>query len=156
MKSLILVRSYHHKNTLKVAEVMAQALEADLLDIRKSGPGIITNYDIIGFGSGIYWGKFDKDMLALIDKIPSDKNKKVFVFSTSGMGSDMFNEFAKELLSKKEFNVVGSFACKGFDTFGPFKLVGGINKGHPDDEDLNNARDFALRIKKMVQFQVPS
>lgn len=62
-------------------------------------------------------------MLALIDKIPSDKNKKVFVFSTSGMVSDKFNEFAKELLSKKEFNVVGSFACKGFDTFGPFKLV---------------------------------
>lgn len=30
----------------------------------------------------------------------------------------------------------------GYDTFGPFKLVGGIAKGHPDDKDLADAVAF--------------
>ena len=36
----------------------------------------------------------------------------------------------------------GILRCKGYDTFGPFKLVGGIAKGHPDEEDMKNAVDF--------------
>lgn len=31
---------------------------------------------------------------------------------------------------------------KGYDTFGPFKLIGGIAKGRPDHNDLNSAVDF--------------
>ena len=38
--------------------------------------------------------------------------------------------------------VIGKFGCKGYDTFGPFKLVGGIAKGHPDEEDIKNAVEF--------------
>jgi multimeric flavodoxin WrbA len=30
----------------------------------------------------------------------------------------------------------------GYDTFGPFKLIGGLAKGHPDDKDLENAVAF--------------
>jgi hypothetical protein len=29
-----------------------------------------------------------------------------------------------------------------FDTYSPWKLVGGINKGHPDDTDIANAVTF--------------
>ena len=38
--------------------------------------------------------------------------------------------------------VLGEFSCKGYDTFGPFRLVGGIAKGHPDAADLEDARRF--------------
>ena len=34
------------------------------------------------------------------------------------------------------------FGCKGYDTFGPFKLVGGIAKDHPNEEDMKNAVDL--------------
>jgi flavodoxin len=37
---------------------------------------------------------------------------------------------------------IGRFFCKGYDTFGPFKLIGGLAKGHPDDKDLENAVAF--------------
>ena len=37
---------------------------------------------------------------------------------------------------------MGSFGCKGYDTFGPFKLVGGIARGRPDETDLKNACQF--------------
>ena len=30
----------------------------------------------------------------------------------------------------------------GFDTFGPFKLVGGIAKGHPDEDEIRGAVEF--------------
>ena len=47
-----------------------------------------------------------------------------------------------EELKGKEAVVEGKFGCKGYDTFGPFKLVGGIAKGHPDDIDIQNAVEF--------------
>ena len=43
-------------------------------------------------------------------------------------------------------NVVGEFSCRGFDTVGPFKLIGGVNKGRPDERDLENAKKFARGI----------
>jgi flavodoxin len=43
------------------------------------------------------------------------------------------------LLTKKGAQIAGRFGCRGFDTFGPFKLVGGIAKGHPDNGDVAEA-----------------
>lgn len=41
---------------------------------------------------------------------------------------------------------MGRFSCKGFDTFGPFKLIGGVAKGHPDDRDLAAAVEFYKKL----------
>ena len=35
---------------------------------------------------------------------------------------------------------------QGFDTFGPFKLIGGVAKGHPDDRDLAAAVEFYKKL----------
>ena len=32
--------------------------------------------------------------------------------------------------------------CLGYDTFGPFKLVGGIAKGHPTEAEIKGAVEF--------------
>ena len=45
-------------------------------------------------------------------------------------------------MDKRHASVVGKFGCKGYDTFGSFKLVGGIAKDHPNEEDMKNAADF--------------
>ena len=37
---------------------------------------------------------------------------------------------------------LGAYHCLGFDTFGPFKLVGGIAKGHPTEEEIAGATKF--------------
>jgi hypothetical protein len=34
---------------------------------------------------------------------------------------------------------MAGFPCRAYDTFGLFKLIGGLAKGHPDDKDLENA-----------------
>ena len=43
--------------------------------------------------------------------------------------------------------MLGEFGCKGYDTFGPFKLVGGIAKGRPNEADLEQARSFYHEIQ---------
>ena len=48
----------------------------------------------------------------------------------------------EQILNKKHASVEGKFGCKGYDTFGPFKLVGGIAKGHPDDKDIQYEMEF--------------
>ena len=44
--------------------------------------------------------------------------------------------------------MLGNFSCTGFDEFGPLKLIGGLNKGKPDQKDVENAVKFALEMKK--------
>ncbi|MBP2032798.1 flavodoxin [Clostridium algifaecis] len=107
---------------------------------------ILREYDLIGFGSGIYYGNLNKSILHLIDKLQTISNKKAFVFSTSGQGKIKYNKLVEQKLKEKNFEVIGSFACRGYDTFGPFKLFGGIAKGRPNDTDFENAKDFAKHL----------
>ena len=146
MKVLILYSSIHHGNTEKIAKVMATSINADIIDAKNLKIDILDEYDLIGFGSGIYYGKFHKNIFNLIDKLPGLNNKKAFVFSTSGLGKTKYNVPIEKELKKHDFEIIGSFACKGYDTFGPWKLFGGIAKGRPNDRDFQNTEKFAEKI----------
>ncbi len=150
MKTLIVYTSFHHNNTEKIARAMAGVLDADLTDPEDAD---IQEYDLIGFGSGIYFGKHDKRLLKLAENLSASGRKKAFVFSTSGL-SDRMNIFAshfhnplKKKLQEKGFDVVGEFNCPGFDTAGPFKVIGGVSKGRPNKEDMEKAKRFAVKMK---------
>jgi hypothetical protein len=39
------------------------------------------------------------------------------------------------------------FSCRGYDTWLPFRLVGGINKARPDAGDLALAHAFAQGLR---------
>ena len=54
MKSVLIVFSYHHKNTEKIAKVMAKILDASIKSPMEINPQELQEYDLIGFGSGIY------------------------------------------------------------------------------------------------------
>lgn len=110
---------------------MAESLNTDLIKTNQVNENTLKNYDLIGFSSGIFFAKLHKNVFEMIDKLPTVSNKKAFVFSTSGQGKTEYNNLAKEKLEEKGFEVIGSFACKGYNTFGPFKLVGGIAKIGP-------------------------
>jgi flavodoxin len=146
MKTLIVYASTHKGNTEKVAIAMAEELKAKLLKAQDAKAEDIKNAELIGFGSGIYAGKFHKSVLALIESVDM-KGKKAFVFSTSSKGGNDYNKKPAELLSEKGFTVVGDFGCKGFSDWGPFKLIRGVRKGHPNEEELQAARDFAKKLK---------
>ena len=143
MRKAIVYASVHHGNTEKLIKRIAEECRVDLIDAIKQMNADLNDYDIIGFASGIYYSKFHKSILKFIEKNLAD-DKKVFLICTYG-GSANFKSI-EQILNKKHASVVGKFGCKGYDTFGPFKLVGGIAKGHPDEEDMKNAVDFVKRL----------
>jgi flavodoxin len=146
MKTLIVYTSVHHQNTEKVAKVMAEAIEAELITVADANPGTLAMYGLIGFGSGIYFGKHHKTLLRFVESLPPVTKKRAFVFSTSGDGKIHHNAL-KERLVNKGYSLADEFCCKGWDTVGPLKLFGGINKGRPDQNDLAAARAFAEGLK---------
>jgi flavodoxin len=151
-KNTIIYVSIHHGNTEKVAKTFAKVLNADLKKPEQIHPNGLSNFDLIGFGSGIYFGKHHKSLLEFAEKLPPT-DKKAFIFSTNGgnigkMKPENFHKPLKAILTAKGFNIVGEFNCAGFDTYGLLKLVGGISKGRPNEEDLKNAESFAENLRK--------
>ena len=146
-KAVVIYLSWHQGNTEKIATVIADVLNAQLLKPDEVDMSTITGNDLIGFGSGIYWFKHDKRLFELIDRLPMQEGKKAFIFATSGMRQGrILNNFSKRLtreLLRKGFRIIGNFSCRGLDAFGPLKLIGGINRGRPNDEDLEAAAHFA-------------
>jgi flavodoxin len=149
MKTLIICFSYHHKNTEKIASVFAKTLDAEVKAPSEVDPTLITDFDLVGFGSGISFGKHYKVLLEFADKLPTVVNKKAFIFSTSGQPNNgpKFHKKLREALQSKGFNIAGEFNCVGFDTYGALKIFGGIKKGHPNEDDLKQAEAFALSLK---------
>ncbi|WP_155994888.1 hypothetical protein [Butyrivibrio sp. WCE2006] len=41
-----------------------------------------------------------------------------------------------------EYREIGRYQCLGHDSFGPFKIAGGIQKGYPDESELQAAVEF--------------
>ena len=143
MKVLITYNSVHRGNTEKIANAMANAIHADLMKFDEVDGYNILDYDIIGFGSGIYYGKPNKKLIEFIDELPPVKNRRAFVFTTSGKGNPNYSSALAEKVSEHGFNIIGEFSCKAFDVWGPLKLIGGINKGRPNGDDLKDAEIFA-------------
>jgi flavodoxin len=150
MKTVIVYTSVHHQNTEKVAKVMAEALEAELIPVADAKPETLATGDLIGFGSGIYFGKHHKTLLQFVEALPHVTHKRAFVFSTSGDGKRKHHAALKEKLVNRGYSIADEFSCKGWDTVGPLKLFGGINKGRPDENDLAAARAFSQGLKNTM------
>lgn len=139
MKTAIVYHSSHHGNTKKVVQAIAQGRDVTLIDASAVKSADLTSYELIGFASGIYFGKFHTDVLEFAENnLPEEK--RVFFLSTYGGSSN--TKAIEEVVKARDGQIVDQFGCKGYDTFGPFKLVGGIAKGHPDETDLKNACQF--------------
>jgi flavodoxin len=148
MEATIVYESVHHGNTKKIAEAIAGVLRAKLVTAREASPDSVARSDLIGFGSGIYGGRHHTLLLKFVDGLPRSDGKQAFIFSTSGgpNGSKSHRRL-REALARKGFAILGEFSCKGFDTFGPFKLIGGLNKGRPNEQDIADAERFARELR---------
>jgi flavodoxin len=78
MKSIVVVSSYHHKNTQKVAERIAGILGASVTPQELIEAGSLAAYNLVGFGSGIYDARHHKGLLSLVDKLPGQTERKPF------------------------------------------------------------------------------
>jgi len=150
--SLLVLYSYHHKNTEKIAKVFAKELDAQIKTPQQINPEELQEYNLIGFGSGIYDEKHHKLLLDLADNLPQVTNRKAFIFSTSAMQGKAKvakdHLLLREKLQTKGYMIVDEFSCKGFNTNSFMKYFGGMNKGRPNAEDLKHAEEFAQNLKQ--------
>ena len=148
MKTAIVYASVHHKNTEKLVQaIAAKNLDVELIDATKTVLKDLSSYDLIGFASGIFYSKFHKALINFItENLPAHKN--TFVIYTCGADRPSYLKDMEELIKSKECFLVGHYSCLAFDTFGPFKLVGGLNKGRPNDSDIQKALEFFETLKK--------
>jgi flavodoxin len=149
------VYSYHHNNTEKVAQVFAKVLDAQISTPQQIDPKALQEYDLVGFGSGIYGAKHHKFVLDLADELPQVTDRKAFIFSTSAMmGKEKVAEdhsTLREKLESKGYIVIDEFACRGFNTNSFIRFFGGMNKGRPNAEDLKHAEEFAQNLIQHLQ-----
>ncbi len=155
MKSLLVVYSYHHMNTEKIAEVFAKVLNAQIKTPQQTDPQELEEYGLIGFGAGIDSGKHYKPVLDFADELPQVNNKTAFIFSTAALTGEKKaakdHSTLREKLQAKGYIIVDEFQCKGFNTNSFMRFFGGMNKGRPNDEDLKRAEEFALNLKQNLQ-----
>ena len=151
-KAIIFLHSFHHGNTRKVANVIASEINAPILNVNEINTDSIDftkleKYELIGFGSGINSDKHYQILLDFAEKLPLVKNKKAFIFSTSGIYNEKQMEInhktLRNILQNKGFVIIGEFGCPGYNTNSFLKHFGGMNKGRPNTEDLKNAAEFA-------------
>ncbi|GAB2713122.1 flavodoxin family protein [Kitasatospora kifunensis] len=158
MKAIIVCASVSHGNTRRIADVMGQVLQAPVVDPEQIGTAELSAYDLVGFGSGIFSGKFHPRLRRFVRSLPQGERPQgerhsAFVFATSGLPEPGFRPFSRplvRLLEQKGFEVSDTFSCRGFDTWLPFKLVGGINKARPDADDLAAALTFAQGLRARI------
>lgn len=151
MNTLIIYCSDYKKNTEKIANIFAEKTHCELIKIEDVSNINIENYNLIGFGSGVYRESIPPKMFKMVDKL-NLTGKNVFVFSTSGAGMKYYNNsLIKKLESMGAINK-GSFACKGcfvardFTDKKIFEIASRLSIGHPNEKDFKEAEKFFMKV----------
>lgn len=145
MKAAIVYYSRHHGNTKKLLDAMAKRCALSLIDVAEQDCPDLSGYDVVGFASGIYYSKFHKTVLrAAKECLP--QGKKVFFVYTYGAEKTGYTDAIATVVQGKNAEILGEYGCFGFNTFGPFKLIGGMAKGHPDRDELDRAASFCANL----------
>lgn len=151
MKSLIIYCSNYKNNTEKIAQIFSEKTDSKLINVNNVTDVDIENYNLIGFGSGVYKESLSPKLFRLVEKMDL-RGKNVFVFSTSGVGMKFYNKKLIKILVTKGAVNIGSFACKGsfvaqeFTTNKLFDIIGRLSQGHPNDRDFKEADRFIGKV----------
>ncbi|MDE8645866.1 flavodoxin family protein [Rhodococcus qingshengii] len=158
MTTIIVCTSVSHGNTKLIADVIGEVLDARVVEPGDIDAAQLADYDLVGFGSGIYLRSYHADLRSFVEALPEERRSKAFVFATSGFPDKGIHRFSRplvQLLEQKGFDVVAAFSSRAWDTYLPFKPFGGIRKGRPNADDLESARMFAEMLRGSVQDSLP-
>jgi len=124
--------------TRKIAEVIAEELGCTAIDAEEGTPDI-SGTDILVVGSGNYGGAPHKDFQDFLEGLPPGDGSRAAVFATSGGKEPKCIGIMEDGLETRGYSTVSSFDCRG-----QFLL---LSRGHPDENDLENARAFARDLR---------
>lgn len=145
-KCAICYASYHHNNTERLVKAIQEKFpQIVLIDTLKAELINLEDYEVIGFASGIYFFNFHKKILRFVESNLPER-KKTFLMCTCGEKSDRYFNKITKLIEEKKGTVEGKYSAFGLDTYGPFRLVVPLKKGHPDEKEIEEAIKFVEKI----------
>lgn len=147
-KIAIIYASRHHGSTRKLVEAIANKHQITLIDASKHNQVDLSEYDKIGFASGIDFGKFYECVEVFLEKNLPENKKVFFLFTCAKLNANFTNSIRAKALEKGT-TILGEYGCKGYNTYGPWKLIGGMNKNHPDAVEMNEVVLFYESILEM-------
>lgn len=59
-----------------------------------------------------------------------------------------FTNSIKEIALKKDAIILGEYGCKGYNIYGPWQLIGGMNKNHPTEVEIMEVVNFFGNLMK--------
>ena len=148
MKSIIVYGSRHHGNTKKLVTYLAEKHEIKIVDAETDLKVDLNDYDLIGFASGIDFGRFYDPVMDLAGTL--HEGKFVYALYTCAKDNGRYGKQIEELSREKGFKYLGEYGCRGYNTYGPWKLIGGMNKNHPSEDEMERAEKFYEKIEKEV------
>ena len=159
LRSIVVVFSYHHGNTEKIANAGAKVLGAEGRTPRQGRPEEIAEYGLVGFGSGISSATFDASILDLADRLSALRERRPSSSRPTGprpslqtgSSSQKNHRQIREKLQAKGYTVIGEFGCAGWNTNSFLHYFGGLNKGRPNAGDLGNAETFARDMREKAR-----
>lgn len=122
-------------NTRKVAEAIAVELEVTAKDVKNAG--VLLQDAFIFLGTGCYGATLPKEINVFMQK-NKFRGRIVALFTTSAFGS-----VAERGLIEKQITEKGAIITHNYKCYGHFLTA---KKGHPTDEELQKARDFARMV----------
>lgn len=125
-------------NTRKVAQAIGNALSLTAEDVSKA---LDTKYDVVFLGSSYYGFDADSHVKDFITK-NRDKIGCIAVFGTSALLGSTRGRLKKTCSEAGVKLLDTEFHCAG--SFGP------MHKGRPDENDLKNAAEFAVKTMKYL------
>lgn len=149
MKTLVIYFS-QTGNTQKVAEYIGDGIrevasDCRLISLSDLNSQKLSDYDLLGLGTPVFYYKEPFHIREFIENLPMQKGKQWFVFCSHGaaMGRTLLS--MTELLEKKDATVIGSYHTYA-DGQLPFYPYPTLTTGHPDQEELAQARQFGRTI----------
>ncbi|MFW9773876.1 MAG: flavodoxin family protein [Candidatus Thorarchaeota archaeon] len=164
-------------NTEKVAKAMCEGIngyEVDLLDIKNSDPKSLGLYDIAFLGSGIFAYNVSRKLTAFVKKIPELPPKLAYFYTHGTPQQNPYPDCfitVDQIKEKNNCECIGSFDCCGenlaekaeeqrqalWSTMSSEEREKAkedflnLVKGHPNTQDLENAKKFAASIINKLQ-----
>lgn len=156
MRCAIIHVSIHHHNTAKISAAIADAIGADLLSVAEARELAAPPWELVGLGSGIFFGAHHKSLLRYASQW-SQAPKSVFIFSTAGLPSLgwLWHRSLRTIMTKQKIPILDEACFPGWDTVGPLRWIGGIQRGRPNQYDLDRAAAFAKSIVAKMQLKIP-
>ena len=127
-------------NTEKVARAIAEALEVTAIPIEQKPSATEEAADILFIGAAAYAFGIDEAVKTFLGNLDETRVKKIALFTTTALLKMVRPHIQKALTGK---NI--PLAEKEFHSWGEFKFT---RKGHPNEKDLEKAKEFAQAFVK--------